>query len=231
VEGLQTKVQELTNEKARLEKVIQDGTADEQTKRQLAQAQRDLASIKEQFNTLKGEKDSLIEQHTKELLNVRIDNELSQALAGIKLKGDLPEQALNTLIGQTMQHVKGFNPEYVDDGKGGKQLVFKDAQGAILRNPEKGLNPMTAGELLERELKAMGVVDERRAAGGGTEPPKPSGAGDEPIVITGARTRVEANEMLTQQLLKRGLVNGSKQFMEAMRKAWEDNNVKALPEK
>jgi hypothetical protein len=100
-----------------------------------------------------------------------------------------------------------------------------------LRNPEKGLNPMTAGELLERELKAMGVVDERRAAGGGTEPPKPSGAGDEPIVITGARTRVEANEMLTQQLLKRGLVNGSKQFMEAMRKAWEDNNVKALPEK
>jgi hypothetical protein len=231
VEGLQTKVQELTNEKARLEKVIQDGTADEQTKKQLAQAQRDLASIKEQFNTLKGEKDSLIEQHTKELLNVRIDNELSQALAGIKLKGDLPEQALNTLIGQTMQHVKGFNPEYVDDGKGGKQLVFKDAQGAILRNPEKGLNPMTAGELLERELKAMGVVDERRAAGGGTEPPKPSGAGDEPIVITGARTRVEANEMLTQQLLKRGLVNGSKQFMEAMRKAWEDNNVKALPEK
>ena len=231
VEGLQTKVQELTNEKARLEKVIQDGTADEQTKKQLAQAQRDLASIKEQFNTLKGEKDSLIEQHTKELLNVRIDNELSQALAGIKLKGDLPEQALNTLIGQTMQVVKGFNPEYVDDGKGGKQLVFKDAQGAILRNPEKGLNPMTAGELLERELKAMGIIDERRAAGGGTEPPKPSGAGDEPIVITGARTRVEANEMLTQQLLKRGLVNGSKQFMEAMRKAWEDNNVKALPEK
>ena len=232
VEGLQTKVQELTNEKARLEKVIQDGTADEQTKKQLAQAQRDLASIKEQFNTLKGEKDSLIEQHTKELLNVRIDNELSQALAGIKLKGDLPEQALNTLIGQTMQHVKGFNPEYVDDGKGGKQLVFKDAQGAILRNPEKGLNPMTAGELLERELKAMGIIDERRAAGGGTEPPKPgAGGGDEPIVITGARTRVEANEMLTQQLLKRGLVNGSKQFTEAMRKAWEDNNVKALPEK
>ena len=38
-------------------------------------------------------------------------------------------------------------------------------------------------------------------------------------------------KMLTQQLLKRGLVNGSKQFTEAMRKAWEDNNVKALPEK
>ena len=110
--------------------------------------------------------------------------------------------------------------------------MFKDAQGAIMRNPEKGLNPMTAGELLERELKAMGIIDERRAAGGGTEPPKQGAGGDdEPIVITGARTRVEANEMLTQQLLKRGLVNGSKQFTEAMRKAWEDNNVKALPEK
>ena len=230
VAGLQTKVNELTNEKARLEKAIAEGAADEQTKKQLAQAQKDLTSIKEQFNTLKAEKDALQVQHVKELLDVRVDNELAQAMAGIKLKGDLPEQAVRTLVQQTMQHIKGMNPEYVDNGNGGKTLVFKDAQGAVLRNAENGLNPMTAGELLTRELKTMGIVDERKAAGGGTEPPKPNGGGaDEPIAVTGARTQQEANEMITQALLKRGMINGSKQFQEALSKAWADNNVRSLP--
>jgi hypothetical protein len=232
VEGLQTKVQELTNEKARLEKVIQDGTADEQTKKQLAQAQRDLASIKEQFNTLKGEKDSLIEQHTKELLNVRIDNELSQALAGIKLKGDLPEQALNTLIGQTMQHVKGFNPEYVDDGNGGKRLVFKDSQGAILRNQEKQLEPFTAGDLLVRELKAMGIVDEgRKQTGAETHNPTQINGTNAVMDVSGARTQVEAQDIIARALMAQGMTNGSKQFQEAMTQAWKDNNISSLPVK
>lgn len=230
VAGLQTKVNELTNEKARLERAIAESAADEQTKKQLAQAQKDLTSIKEQFNTLKAEKDALQVQHVKELLDVRVDNELAQAMAGIKLKGDLPEQAVRTLVQQTMQHIKGMNPEYVDNGNGGKTLVFKDAQGAVLRNAENGLNPMTAGELLTRELKTMGIVDERKAAGGGTEPPKPNGGGaDEPIAVTGARTQQEANEMITQTLLKRGMINGSKQFQEALSKAWADNNVRSLP--
>ena len=230
VAGLQTKVNELTNEKTRLEKAIAEGAADEQTKKQLAQAQKDLTSIKEQFNTLKAEKDALQVQHVKELLDVRVANELAQAMAGLKLKGDLPEQAVRTLVQQTMQHIKGMNPEYVDNGNGGKTLVFKDAQGAVLRNAENGLNPMTAGELLTRELKTMGIVDERKAAGGGTEPPKPNGGGaDEPIAVTGARTQQEANEMITQALLKRGMINGSKQFQEALSKAWADNNVRSLP--
>jgi hypothetical protein len=230
VDGLQTKVNELTNERNRLQKVIDDGTVDEQTKKQLAQAQKDLAAITEQFNTLKADKDKMAQTHAKEIMDVRIENELAQASAGIKFKAELPKQAVDTLLQQTIQRVKGMTPDYIDDGKGGKRLVFKDAQGAIMRNPEKQLEPYTAGELLQRELKAMGILDEgRRASGGGTEPLAGGGGAGAVVDVSAARTQTEAQEIIAQALMKQGMTNGSKEFQEAMTKAWRDNNIAKLP--
>ncbi len=230
VDGLQTKVNELTNERNRLQKVIDDGTVDEQTKKQLAQAQKDLAAITEQFNTLKADKDKMEQTHAREIMDVRIENELAQASAGIKFKAELPKQAVDTLLQQTIQRVKGMTPDYIDDGRGGKRLVFKDAQGAIMRNPEKQLEPYTAGELLQRELKAMGILDEgRRAAGGGTEPTAGGGGGGAVVDVSAARTQTEAQDIIAQALMKQGMTNGSKEFQEAMTKAWRDNNIAKLP--
>lgn len=230
VDGLQTKVNELTNERNRLQKAIDEGTVDEQTKKQLAQAQRDLAAITEQFNTLKADKDKMEQTHAKEIMDVRIENELAQASAGIKFKAELPQQAVDTLLQQTIQRVKGMTPDYIDDGKGGKRLVFKDAQGAIMRNPEKQLEPYTAGELLQRELKAMGILDEgRKAAGGGTEPPAGGGGAGAVVDVSAARTQTEAQDIIAQALMKQGMTNGSKEFQEAMTKAWRDNNIAKLP--
>lgn len=229
VEGLQTKVTELTNTKTKLEKAIQEGTADEQTKKQLQQAQRDLNAITQQFNTLKTEHDGMVEKHAKELLDVRIENELSQAVAGIKFKTELPKQAVDTLLAQTIQKVKGMSPEYIDDGQGGKRLQFKDNTGAVIRNPENQLVPCTAGELLAKELKAMGIVDEgRRAGGAGSKPPQGGGRGLS-VDVSQARTQDEAQEMIARYLMAQGMTNGSKEFAEAMKQAWLDNNILQLP--
>lgn len=229
VEGLQTKVTELTNTKAKLEKAIQEGAADEQTKKQLQQAQRDLNAITQQFNTLKTEHDGMVEKHAKELLDVRIENELSQAVAGIKFKTEFPKQAVDTLLAQTIQKVKGMSPEYVDDGKGGKRLQFKDNTGAVMRNPENQLDPCTAAEILTKELKAMGIVDEgRRAQGGGTKPPMGGGA-EASIDLSQVRTQTEAQEVIARTLMAQGIVNGSKEFQDAQNKAWVDNKISLLP--
>lgn len=232
VGGLQAKVNELTNEKARLEKAIQEGTADEQTKKQLAQAQKDLTNITEQFNTLKGERDQLVQRHADELMGLRIDNELSMAVAGIKFKAEFPKQAVDTLLAQTIQRIKGMSPEYVDDGQGGKRLVFKGADGAIMRNAENGLQPYTAGEMLVKELKVMGIVDEgRQAAGGGTTPPAAGGGNATVIDVSTARTQTEAQEIIARALMAQGMTNGSKEFQQAMTEAWKANNIQALPMK
>ena len=219
----------LSAEKARLEKVIADGGADAETKRQLTQAQTDLASVTKSFTELKAQYDEQKENHVKELFGIKLDSEFSRATSGLKYRADIPQNVTDVIVSQAIAKVKGMYPEYIDDGKGGKILAFKDAEnGAIMRNPEKNLNPYTASELVEKELKTMGVLESGRKQGGaGTKPQGGNGSGS--IDIAGARTQDEAYEAIASSLMAQGMTIGSNEFETAMSKAWAANNVKSLP--
>ena len=219
----------LSAEKARLEKVIADGGADAETKRQLTQAQTDLASVTKSFTELKAQYDEQKENHVKELFGIKLDSEFSRATSGLKFRADIPQNVTDVIVSQAIAKVKGMYPEYIDDGKGGKILAFKDDEnGAIMRNPEKNLNPYTASELVEKELKTMGVLESGRKQGGaGTKPQGGNGSGS--IDIAGARTQDEAYEAIASSLMAQGMTIGSNEFETAMSKAWAANNVKSLP--
>ena len=231
VETLNGKIKDLTAERDRLKKTIDDGSLDENLKKQLSQAQKDLASVTEKFNTLKADYDKQAADHIAELENYRIDNEIAGAKGGIKFKPDLPETATAVLMEQAVGRVKALNHEFIDDGKGGKRLVFKDATDAIMRNAEKQLEPYTIGDLLVKELKTMGVLDEgRQQQGVGTSAPKVTQTKDGLVIdLSGVRTPMEAQEVIAQALMKQGITNGSKAFQEAQTKAWTDNNIASLP--
>ena len=229
VEGLNTKINDLTKEKERLTKALAEG-GDEATKKQLAQAVKDLEGVRKQYDTLKTEFDNAKQTHAAELMGVRIDNELAGARAGLKFKAEFPQAAVDTLLAQAITKVRDMSPEFIDDGKGGKRLVFKGTDGEIQRNPENHLEPFTAGELLTKELKAMGILDEgRQQAGGGTKPPTTTSSASAPVDVSMARTQNEAHEIITKQLMQQGMINGSKQFQEALDKAWKDYGIGKLP--
>ena len=231
IAGLNTRISELTAERDRLKKAVEDGTGDEKLRKDLQQAQRDLESVTNQYNTLKADYDKQKADHAAELINFRIDNELATAKGGIKFKPDLPQTATDVLMQQAIGKIKSLKHEYVDDGNGGQRLVFIDANGAQMRNPEKQLEFYTVGDLFTKELKAMGVLDEgRKATGISTTPPKVSTQNGAIVLdLSGVRTQTEAQEVIAQTLMKQGLTNGSKAFQEAMTQAWKDNNVKSLP--
>ena len=172
-------------------------------------------------------------EHEKEMFGVKIDNELQTAAAGLTFKTGLPESVTKVILAQANEKVKGMNPEYIDDGKCGKILAFKDASGAIMRNPNNQLNPFTPGELLTKELETMGVLEpKRQQPGGGTEPPKRQpGGGSITVDASGAKTRTEAYDVIANSLMQQGLTIGSKAFDDAMKQAWQDNNISQLPEK
>ena len=229
VDGLNTKIGELTKEKEKLQKTLEEG-GDEAVKKQLAQAIKDLDGVRKQYDTLKADYDKQKADHEAEMFGIRIDNELAGAKAGLKFKAEFPQAATDTLLAQALAKVKGMNPEYIDDGKGGKRLVFKGEDGEIQRNPENHLEPYTAQELLTKELKAMGILDEgRQQPGTGTKPPHKSEASGAAVDISMARTQNEAQEMIAKQLMQQGLINGSKAFQDEMDKAWKDFNVSSLP--
>lgn len=231
-EDLQKQVDSLTREKTRLEKAIADGTADAETVKALKQAKADLQNVTTQYTELSSKYESELANHQKELLNVRVENALQVAASGIKFKAGLPESVTKVIMSQATEKLKGMNPEYIDDGKGGKVLAFKGEDGAIMRNPNNQLNPYTPAELLAKELNGMGVLEQqRRAAGGGTGKPDGQHGGDYSVDLGGARTQSEAYEAITKMLLSQGKTVGSKEFDEGMRKAWTDNKIKDLPER
>lgn len=230
VTGLNAKITELQTEEARLKQIIADGEGNAETQKKLAQSEKDLAAVRKQFNELKAELDSTKTSHAKELFDVRIENVLAGATAGLKFKAELPKSVTDIIITNAIAKIKGMNPEYIDDGKGGKVLAFKDETGAIMRNPENQLNPYNATELIARELKTMGVLDEGRKQEG-TGGKGSNGGGGKAMDIGSARTRVEANEIITQQLMAKGLTRGSDEFEAEYMQAYRDNNVNSLPEK
>lgn len=231
--ALQAKADALEKEKERLEKAIADGAGDKEAAKALKQAKADLASVTAQYAELNRKYEQAKAEHEKELAGVRVDGALSAASSALKFKPGFPESVVKVVLRQAVEKVKGMNPEYIDDGKGGKVLAFKGEDGAIMRNPENQLNPYNAGELLAKELDAMGVLDKgRKAEGTGTQPPFAGGKGDASgIDVSGAKTRVEAYEAISRSLMAQGLTAGSKAFDEAMTQAWKDNSVASLPEK
>lgn len=227
--NLQAQVDSLTAEKTRLEGIIAKGGNDAEVKAQLTQAQADLARVQTEYAALNTKYTEAERSHASELMSMRMQGEFDKAGAKVKFRADLPQAATEVLMRQAIERVKGFNPQFIDDGKGGKVLAFTDANKAILRNPATNLMPYTAAELVEKELDAMGVLDKgRKQTGAGSDPNAGAGAGGSSD-IGGARTQTEAYDIISKSLLAKGLTVGSKEFDDEMQKAWKDNNVKSLP--
>ena len=229
---LQKQVSELTNEKARLDAIIAKGGADAETKRQLEQTKADLENVRNEYATLKTQHEQAQADHEKELFGLKIDGEFAKATAGLKFKADLPASVTSVLLQQAIAKVKGMNPEYIDDRMGGKVLAFME-NGTTKRNPENNLRPYTAAELVAAELKTMGVLEDgRKQTGAGSQGVTGgTGGGEKTLDISGATTQDQAQEIIAKQLMERGLVNGSKEFNDAMAAAWKENRdvLKALP--
>lgn len=228
VNDLNAKIGELTKERDTLQKAVEKG-GDAELKRQLTQANADLAAVRQQYDTLKGDFDKMKDGHAAELLSMQIDNTLASAKAGLKFKAEFPQASIDVLLGQAVNTVKGMSPEFVDDGKGGKRLVFKGADGAIQRNPENHLEPYTAEELLRKELKTMGILDEgRQQTGTGTHAPQGQQS-QTTLDVSMARTQTEADNIIHNQLNAQGFVRGSKAYEEAKMEAWKTFEINKLP--
>ena len=225
-------IESLKAENAKLQKAVADGSTDTATKEKLAQAEKDLASVKEQYAALKSEYDGAKDKFTKDLFHVKIENGVTAAFGGIKFKDNLSAAVIDLAKKTVMEKIKASNPEDADDGNGGKVIVFKDGNGAIMRNPDNSLNPYTVGDLALKELTALGVVaGQRKQTGSGNKGGNGGNGGNGGFDISGARTQNEAYEMIAQTLFAKGLTNGSKEFDAEMQKAWTELGISKLPQK
>lgn len=225
--GNADKIATLEAEKAKLQAELEKGGGEELQK-QLNQSQTDLKSVMEKYNTLKENYDKAQSDFAAKLLNTRLDADLASAAKGLKMKSGIPSAAADILMKQAFAKLKASRPEYVENADGTQSLIFKDADGAVMRNPNNTLNPYTAAELLRKELGEMGVLENRQGKGTGTNiDPNPAPTGV--IDISGAKNQREAYEIIDKALIAQGKVAGSRAYQDAMDAAWKENNIVTLP--
>lgn len=215
---------------ADLEAKIVAGANNEELTKQLNDAKSRAEQLTKQLATKEAAFTAEKQKLEGDIKNIHIDYAFDKAVEGIKFKAGIPESIHKQLLSVARAEVlsKG-TPDFVDDGKGGKQLAIRDANGQLLTNPANNLNPYTIKELmLQTALKD--VIDEGKPkAGGGTGPSGQQGINSSFIDLSGARTQLEADKIIEGHLLAQGLTRDSAEFAEQFLSIRNENNVGQLP--
>jgi hypothetical protein len=225
VPTLQGDIAKLKDEITGYKKTIAEGKGNEEIAQQLRDAQKQLSDSRELLTKTATEWDAKYKALDQQYKTSIVDGEFAAALSGIKLKSIYPEAVQRTLIDSAKRSVLAQSTPEIQETDGKRTLVFRGADGNIRTNPENKLNPYTAAELLRAELRDV-IEPERRQAGGGTQPPQPQPAA---VDVTGARSQVEADDIIAKDLLAKGFVRGSQEFAAESLRLRREYGVEKLP--
>lgn len=209
-------VERLKGENADLNAKIEAGSADRDL---IASQKATIADLQGKYNDLKTESDKAKAAYEKQMLDIRIDNELSKAMDGLEFKEGFNEAALLVIKEQAKSQVKAKHPEFGEDGK----LTFKDDNGVVLYNKANGLNPYTAQELLKESLATFDVLGEGRNRGGaGGKGGKGGNSGT--LDLGGCSTKTEAMDAIAKHLSALGIARSDPKWDTEMDRLWNENH-------
>ena len=212
-----------------LEQQIKDGKGNEVVAQKLKDAEGKLAQLQTQYETDKQSWEKEKGQFSEQITSIQVNTQFEKSKGGLKFKAGYPESVQKTLLETSQANILSkYKPDWVEsDGK--KVMVFRDDKGEIIRNKNNALNPYTAEELMKENLKE--VLDlGKKTTGTGTQNP---GNGNQDTVdvadISGAKTQIEADELIVKHLMQIGETRGSASFAEKQKKLREENGVNKLP--
>lgn len=215
-EELTTKISDLDTKIKDYEQQFKDGKGSEALAQKLKDAEAKSLQLENQLATEKTNWEKKEGEFTSQISSVKIDTEFEKATSGLKFKVGFEDDVQSVLISNAKQTILSkYKPDFIDDNKGGRMLVFRDEKDEILLNHENAMKPFTANELIQIQLKT--VLDPgKQQPGVGTKTPKPGGELTEDFST--ARTKVEFDEMTKQYLLKKGILKGSGEFADSQLK-------------
>lgn len=225
---LQSEIQAQKAKITDLENKILEGKGNEAVAQRLKDAESKLGALQSQYDTDKSTWEKEKSSFTEKITAVQVNSEIAKATAGLKFKAAFPESVQKTLLKSAKETILGqYKPDWVEES-GEKVMVFRDAKGEIVRNKANGLNPYTAQELIAEQL-ADTLDQGKKQSGAGTGAEGGTGGGVETADITGAKTQVEADELITRHLMQNGFVRGTAAFAAEQKKIRDENNVSKLP--
>lgn len=213
-----------------LQAKIEANAADETVRQQLKDAKAQVSQLQKQLQTKESELTAKQAEFDKTIKDTHVDYAFNAATVGLKFKDGITDSVKNILLASAKAEVlaKG-TPDFIDDGKGGKTLVIRGADGNILNNPKNNLNPYTIGELvLETSIKDV-IAETRKQTGGGTGSGAGGNGGNTDVDLSGIKTQLEADKAIETYLLSTGLTRDSQDFADKALQLRNENNVASLP--
>lgn len=204
---LSGEIETLSAERDRLSGLVEKG-GDAALKSRLDDANRELGDLKTKFQEAQEQLQSQGAEYESKLTNQRIDLTLQSAASGLNFKKEIPENLIPLAVNEAVNKIKGFDPSFDESGR----LVFKNEDGVIIKNDKA--EPMSASELLKREL-ASSLETGRKQTGGGTGGANGSGTGGVSLDISTCKTKQEAYTLISQHLGERGLIKGTTKYADA----------------
>lgn len=213
-----------------LEAKLAAGGSDEAVKQQLKDARHQVTQLQTQLTTKTEELDKAKKDYEQKEKDLQVGFAFTNATAGIKFKADVSEPVKKILLAAAKDEIlaKG-TPDFIDDGKGGKKLVLRDAAGNTLNNPKNNLNPYTIEELV-METSLKDVIDTgKQQSGGGTQPNPSPNHRTVNLDLSTAKTQQEADVQIENYLLSTGLTRDNVEFCNKALEIRNENNVSDLP--
>jgi hypothetical protein len=211
-----------------LETSIAEGTGDEVIKQQLKDSVGKLTALQGQFDSDKTSWETEKGEFATKLSGIQVSAVFDKATAGLKFKAGYPEAIQKTLIDAAKAGILATSKTDFIETTAGKVMIFRDEKGEIMRNPNNLQEPYTAAELIAKNLAE--VLDTgKKTTGAGTGASGGDSAVIEIVDIAGAKTQVEADNIIVKYLLQQGELKGTASFSEKQSKIRIDNGVTKLP--
>lgn len=224
---LSTKIETLNSEIENYKIQIAAGKGSEVMAQQLKDAQAKAAQLQTQYETDKQNWEKEKQEYMTEKEQIRFDHVFDKAVTGLKFKKEYDEEIQQTLVDSAKAKILAqFKPDWIENTKGGKTLVFRDAAGNIQNNPENKMEPFTISELLTNQLKK--VIDfGKKQEGAGTDNSMKNDMVSL-VDVSSAKTQVEADEIIEKYLLQQGMIKGTSAFATEQRRIRTENKVETL---
>jgi hypothetical protein len=221
---IENKINELTEENTALKAKIKDGDSSGVLKAELEKRETLIEQLRADQEKSKTEWQKKLEEREQKYQSTLVDNAFNEALSGLKFKDEnlIPLAARKAMINAVKgELLSKYKASFTDDGT----LEFLDENGQIVRNADNARHPYTAKDLLSKGLES--ILDKgREQTGGGAQGGNKKGA---PINLSGAKSQVEADEMLSQKLMAEGLAKGTPEFMAKHYELRTEARVHELP--
>ena len=149
--------------------------SDEAIKQELKDTKASVEQLKTSLRAKTTEFDTAKANLEKQVMNAHVDYAFQAATAGLKFKDGISDALKDVILNAAKSEVlaKG-TPELIDDGKGGKRIALRGADGNLVNNPKNGLAPYTIQELVMETSIKDAIATTNNRGGGGTGPTPPA---------------------------------------------------------